>query len=129
VPARDEENLVRLLNVLGFLDAIYRLEPGRRLKPDISHLRSAGPHNLITRCGLLDVVGSVGHGPSYEDLLPHTVEMQVAEGVRIRVLDLATIIALKEELRGEKDLAVMPILRRTLAEKQRILDEPADRKP
>jgi hypothetical protein len=39
---------------------------------------------------------------SYEDLLPHTIEMDMGEGVRVRVLDLATIIALKEELAGEK---------------------------
>jgi predicted nucleotidyltransferase len=56
---------------------------------------------------------------SYEDLLPHTIEMDMGEGVRVRVLDLATIIALKEELAGEKDLAVLPILRRTLEQKQR----------
>jgi hypothetical protein len=51
---------------------------------------------------------------SYEDLLPHTIEMETGGGVRVRVLDLATIIALKEELAGEKDNAVLPILRRTL---------------
>ncbi|MGB6942426.1 MAG: hypothetical protein WBE37_08535 [Bryobacteraceae bacterium] len=41
------------------------------------------------------------------------------EGVRIRVLDLETIIALKEELGGEKDRAVLPTLRRTLEERRR----------
>ena len=93
----------------------------------LSHLRSPGHQNLITRHGPLDVLGTIGRGLNYEDILPHSIEMEVAEGLRIRVLDLATIIALKEELRGEKDLAVLPILRRTLIEKQRGLDEPADR--
>jgi predicted nucleotidyltransferase len=65
------------------------------------------------------VLGTIGRGLSYEDLLPHTIEMDMGEGVRVRVLDLATIIALKEELAGEKDLAVLPILRRTLEQKQR----------
>ena len=39
-------------------------------------------------------------------------------GIRVRVLNLETIVALKEELTGEKDRAVLPVLRRTLQEKQ-----------
>ena len=120
VPWRDEENLNQLQRVLESIDAIYRIQPSRRIKPNASYLQSPGHHNLITTLGPLDVLGTIGRGLSYEDLLPHTVEMEVAEGLRIRVLDLPTIIALKEELRGEKDLAVLPVLRRTLEEKQRL---------
>jgi hypothetical protein len=36
-----------------------------------------------------------------------------------RLLDLETVIMLKEELAGEKDRAMLPILRRTLAELRR----------
>jgi hypothetical protein len=119
VPARDEANVARLLRVLDALDAIYRMQPERRLRPDASHLSSPGHHNLITNCGPLDVLGTIGGGLGYEDLLPHTVEMETGGGVRVRVLNLATIVALKEELAGEKDLAVLPILRRTLEQKLR----------
>jgi hypothetical protein len=42
--------------------------------------------------------------------------LDIGEGIRIRVLDLETLIAMKEELGGEKDVAVLPILRRTLSE-------------
>jgi len=119
VPARDEENVAKLLRVLDTIDAIYRMQPGRRLKPDASHLRSPGHHNLITSCGPVDVLGTIGRGLGYEDLLPHTIEMETGGGVRVRVLDLATIIVLKEELAGEKDRAVLPVLRRTLEQKQR----------
>lgn len=114
VPARDEKNLAKLLQALDSLEAIYRMQPSRRLKPDASHLRSPGPHNLITNCGPLDVLGTIGRGLAYEDLLPHTIKMETGGGVRVRVLNLETIIALKEELAGEKDLAVLPILRRTV---------------
>ena len=65
-------------------------------------------------CGPVDVLGTIGHAMDYEDLLPHSVEMDLGEGVRVHVLDLATIVALKEELGQEKDLAVLPLLRRTL---------------
>ena len=119
VPARDEANVARLLRVLDTLDAIYRMQPDRRLTPDASHLSSPGHHNLITNCGPLDVLGTIGRGLRYEDLLPNTIEMETGGGVRVRVLDLATIVALKEDLAGEKDLAVLPILRRTLEQKQR----------
>jgi predicted nucleotidyltransferase len=119
VPARDEENVVRLLRVLEAIDAIYRMQPDRRLKPGASHLRSAGHHNLSTSCGPLDVLGTIGRGLGYEDLLAHTGEMEIGGGVRVRVLNLETIIALKEELAGEKDIAVLPILRRTLEQKER----------
>lgn len=119
VPARDAENIARLLRALDTLDAVYRMQPERRLKPNASHLSSPGHHNLITSCGPLDVMGTIGRGLSYEDLLQDTNEMEVGEGVRVRVLNLERIVALKEELAGEKDLAVLPILRRTLEQKQR----------
>jgi hypothetical protein len=90
------------LRVLESLEAIYRIQPSRRLKPDMSHLRSPGLQNLITRYGPLDVLGTIGRGLTYEDLLPHTVEMKIAAGVYVKVLDLPTIIAIKEELKGEK---------------------------
>jgi hypothetical protein len=118
VHARDEENVAKLVLALSAMDAIYRLQAERRLRPNASHLSSPGHHNLITNCGPLDVLGTIGRGLTYEHLLPHTTEMEVAAGLRVRVLDLPTIITLKEELGGEKDLAVLPILRRTLKQKQ-----------
>ena len=64
---------------------------------------------------LRDTVDGLG----YHDLLPYTTELEIAEGLRIRVLNLEKLIALKEELGGEKDRAVLPILRRTLDEKRK----------
>jgi hypothetical protein len=119
VPARDERNVARLLRVLDTINAIYRMQPDRRLKPGASHLSSTGHHNLITSCGPLDVMGTIGRGLGFEDLLPHITEMEIGGGVRVRVLNLETIVALKEELAGEKDLAVLPVLRRTLEQKEK----------
>jgi len=42
--------------------------------------------------------------------------MLIAEGVRVRILNLETLIEVKEELNGEKDRAMLPLLRRTLEE-------------
>jgi hypothetical protein len=120
VPSSGEENLTRLLRVLESIDAIYRIQPARRLKPEMSHLRSAGHQNLITKFGPLDVLGSIGRGLTYVDLVAHSVEMKIAEGLQVKVLDLPTIIAVKEELKSEKDIAALSILRRTLQEKRRM---------
>ena len=75
--------------------------------------------NLITRMGPLDLLGTIGRDLGYEDLLPHSVALDIGDGLRILVLDLQTLIAIKEELAGEKDRTALPILRRTLEEKQR----------
>jgi predicted nucleotidyltransferase len=119
VHSRDSANVVRILPVLDALDAVFRMQPERRLRPNASHLASTGHLNLITRYGPVDLLGTIGSNLTYEDLFLRSVELDVAEGLRVRVLDLETLIAIKEELAGEKDLAVLPILRRTLEEKRK----------
>ena len=119
VHSRDVSNIERLLPVLESLDAVFRIQPERRLRPNASHLASADHLNLITRYGPLDLLGTIGRNLGYEDLMAHLAEMDIGEKLRIRVLDLETIIGIKEELGGEKDRAVLPILRRTLDEKRK----------
>ena len=118
VPARDDENIANLARVLEALGASYRTHPGRQIKPSVSHLSSPGHHSLMTNCGPLDVLGTIGRGLEYQALLPHTVEMQLGQDLQVLVLTLEILIALKEELGSEKDLAVLPVLRRTLEKKQ-----------
>ena len=119
VHSRDDANISRLMPVLESLDAIFRIQPHRRLKPDVTHLSGPGHLNLITHYGPLDLLGAIGHDLTYQDLLPDSSEMDIGEGVRIRVLNLEKLIAIKEELGGEKDRAMLPILRRTLEEKRK----------
>ncbi len=47
------------------------------------------------------------------------MELKVGAGLSVRVLDLATLIKVKEEVAHEKDRAVLAVLRRTLEEKSR----------
>jgi predicted nucleotidyltransferase len=119
VHSREAANVDRILPVLEALDAIFRMQPERRLKPNASHLASPGHLNLMTRYGPLDLLGTIGRDLGYQDLISHSAELAISEGLRIRVLDLETLIALKEELGGEKDRAMLPILRRTLEEKRK----------
>lgn len=117
VHSRTDENIARLFAVLESLDAVFRIQPERRPKPARSHLAGTGHLNLITRHGPLDVLGSIGSGLTYVELIPHSAEMEIGEGLRARVRDLETLIEIKEGLGGAKDLATLPILRRTLEEK------------
>ncbi|HXG09438.1 MAG TPA: hypothetical protein VNK04_06585 [Gemmataceae bacterium] len=125
VHSRASENLTRLLTALQELDAYYREHPDRRLRPGLSHLASAGHQLLMTRAGPLDLLGTVSRDRGYEELLPHTVEVQVGEDLKVRLLDLRTLIALKEETARDKDQAVLAVLRRTLEEKTRDQDHEA----
>jgi predicted nucleotidyltransferase len=119
VHSRDSQNLERVLRVLDSLDAHYRIQPERRLRPNASHLSSIGHQSLIGRLGPFDILGHIGNGRTYQDLVGHTVEIDLGDGLKVRVLDLETHIAVKEEVGGEKDIAALPVLRRTLAEKKK----------
>ena len=109
----------RLLEALAEMEACYRTHPEKRLKPDESHLSGAGHQLLMTRFGPLDVLGLIGIGRDYADLLPHTVEVRFSDGLTVRLLDLETLIQTKQEAAGEKDLPVLAILRRVQAEQTR----------
>ena len=80
---------------------------------------STGHQNLITKYGPLDLLGTIGNDLGYEELVPRSTEMLIAEGVRVRILNLETLIEVKEQLNGEKDRAMLPLLRRTLKENER----------
>lgn len=116
VHSTEAANVERVLAALAELDAVYRAQPELRLRPNASHLNSPGHQLLITRLGPLDLLGSIGNRRAWRDLLPHSTELKIGPGVAVRVLDLETQIAVKEEVGGEKDLAVLPVLRRTLEE-------------
>lgn len=117
VHSTSETNLARLMAALDSLDACYRFQTERRLRPQLSHLASPGHQLLMTRCGPLDLLESIGQGHTHGDLIRETVPIQIAEGLTVQVLELARLIAVKEETAADKDQAMLPILRRTLREK------------
>jgi predicted nucleotidyltransferase len=119
VHSTDPENVARLLDALEGLDAYYRIQPERRFRPNASHLTSPGHQLLLTKYGPLDLLGRIGNGRSYDDLLPHAVLMDFNGGLRIRVLDVETQIAVKEETGREKDLPGLLLLRHVLEESRK----------
>ena len=119
VHARTPENVDRLLEALKSLGATSRSHPGRMVVPGRADLASGGHQLLHTVHGPLDLLGSVGLGRGYTELIASSAELELAPDLKIRVLSLETLIELKEELAHEKDLAVLPLLRRTLQERNR----------
>ena len=115
VPARNPENLVRLVAALSEIDARYRDLTERILRPNVEGLTGPGHHLLLTTCGPVDVLGTIGLGDGYDQLLADVVERKIGDH-RVRTLGLASLIRSKEAAGRDKDLAVLAILRRTLEE-------------
>jgi len=119
VHSQEDKNLNRLVTALMKLKAIYREQPERGLKPKKEHLHSPGHHLLITKEGLLDILGAIGMGVGYDELIDKTDKFKLGSEMELNILNLKTIIEIKEQLGNEKDKAVLPILKRTLSEKSK----------
>jgi hypothetical protein len=119
VHSREPSNLKRLFKALEELGAYYRDPAGRIIKPKEYDLSSPGHQLLMTKGGPLDLLGEIGRGRDYKELLKNTVSLTISENLKVRLLNLETLIETKEETGQEKDKAVLPILRRTLEEKKR----------
>lgn len=113
VPALSPDNIAALEKALPALGATYRERP--ELSPDTATLATRGHQLLATSAGPLDVLEAIGHDEGFDDLQAHAVTVE-AWHLRIRVLDLASLIRIKEHVGHEKDKAVLPILKRTLEE-------------
>jgi hypothetical protein len=114
---KSPENLARLLAALRELKARYRDPAGRHIEPDTEKLAALRLHLLLTELGPLDVLGSIGNGLTYQDLVGRTIQYQLGES-QVRVLELAAVIETKEQANRDKDRATLPVLRQTLAMKR-----------
>ncbi len=105
----DPENVEKLMATLAQLDARVRDLAGRDIEPDPSVLRGTGQVKLMTSQGPLDLLCRLHDGRDYGALLPHTIE--VSDGsLRLRILDLATLIEIKSGTGRVRDQLVLPLL-------------------
>ena len=100
----DPENLDRLAKVLAALDARYR-EHG-----DLRPTRN----DLAADSGPFDVLGVIGGGKRYDDVVGSARQMSVGD-LSIKVLSLAALIEDKKAIGRDKDLAVVKLLEAVLA--------------
>jgi hypothetical protein len=119
VYARTSGNIGRLLPLPAEIDAIFRIQPDRRFRPEETHLSGSGHMNLLTTFGPIDLLATIGEGLTYEDLLSQSASRDIGEGRRVCVLTLECLIDLKSQSKSAKDTAVIPILRQTLIERNR----------
>jgi hypothetical protein len=101
----DPAEILRLLAVHGVEFVVVEMCEGHQL--------------LTTMHGDLYCLGTVGDGQSYEDLLDRAPELDLGNGVVVRVIELSALIELKEKAGRPKDLAVLPVLRATFEEVRR----------
>ncbi len=100
--------------VVGMTAGILHGAPVTTIDLDVVHRRS--PENVAR---LLRVLGTIDEDRGYEELLAHTVEMRLSDGLAVHVLSLPALIEAKQRAGRAKDLAALPVLRVTLEEIER----------
>jgi hypothetical protein len=105
----DPENVGKLARLLCELDARVREPADREIEPDPEALRGTGQVRLSTSRGPLDLLCRLHDGRDYADLLPHT-EVLTDGALRLRVLDLPTLIAIKSDTGRARDRLMLPVL-------------------
>jgi hypothetical protein len=110
------ENVSRLMQLLSSLNAYIREAGDRRLRPDASLFLGQGQIRLSTDLGPLDPLCRLHDGRGYDELLQHS-EVVTDGQIRIRVIDLPTLIEIKSTTGRSKDKLIVPILLALLAER------------
>lgn len=117
---RTRENIARLVQALAPYHPYPRGAPaGLPFQWDEQTLWRGLNFTLETRLGYLDLWGEVAGGGNYETLQAHTVEAELQD-MRVRVVDLETLIRLKRAAGRPKDYEAIAELEslRALQEEQ-----------
>ena len=120
VYSRDRANLTRLVQAVAAHEPYLRgAPPGLPFRFDVETLQSGLNFTLTTRVGHLDLLGEIAGGGTYEQLLDHSIEVQLF-GHTIRCLDLPTLIRVKRAAGRPKDLEAIAELEAILEERKRL---------
>ncbi|WHZ28186.1 MAG: hypothetical protein OJF51_002984 [Nitrospira sp.] len=104
VYGRSPQNLDRLASCLAPHHPYLRGAPeGLPFQLDVETLQRGLNFTLITDAGALDLLGEITGGGSYEDLLPHTIEIDLFD-VSCRCITLSRLIEIKRAAGRPKDL-------------------------
>jgi predicted nucleotidyltransferase len=105
--ARNTANLERIVGALKPFKPYLRGAPkGLPFDWSVATLRAGLNFTLTTTSGDIDLLGEIIGGGTYEDLLPHTIELTIF-GWETRVLDLPWLIRVKRAAGRPKDLEVI----------------------
>jgi predicted nucleotidyltransferase len=119
---RTPENLSRIVTALGPFSPYPRgAPPGLPFIWDRRTVDFGLNFTLDTSLGLIDLLGEITGGGRYEDLLPHTVRLEVF-GVSCLCLDLETLIRVKRAAGRPKDFEAIAELEAIVEEKRNLPD-------
>ncbi len=105
VYARDHENIARLVQAVAPLDPYLRdAPPELPFVFDAATIKNGLNFTLTTKLGDLDLLGEIIGGKTYEDLLPHSDEIEVF-GAKCLCVGLEKLIHLKRAAGRPKDFA------------------------
>jgi hypothetical protein len=116
-PASDRQNVERLASALRELGA--RLRPtegavGVEFSIDGATLSGAETWTLTTSAGDLDIAFTPAGTRGYDDLRREASDVRLDRSLVVSVASLRDVIRSKEAAGRDKDLAQLPLLRRTL---------------
>ncbi|MBI1784470.1 hypothetical protein HYR69_04940 [Candidatus Sumerlaeota bacterium] len=115
---RTRENFEKLAAALDPLSPYLRgAPPGLPFKWDADTLERGLNFTLTTTMGDLDVLGEIAGGGGYDQILPHSIEVEIL-GHQCRCLDLLTLIRVKRAAGRVKDLEAIAELEALWEEKQ-----------
>lgn len=118
VYARDEKNCRKLVDLLQPHQPYLRGVPrGLPFRWDLQTIQAGLNFTLTTTLGDIDLLGEVTGGGKYEDLLPHTAEVEFS-GARCRLVKLEKLIYLKRAAGRTKDLEMLAQLEALLEERE-----------
>ena len=119
VHARGEANLERLVAALEPFNPYLRGAPaGLPFDWSVATLRRGRNFTLTTAVGYIDLLGEITGGGTYEDLLPHTIQVELF-GHTCRCLALPWLIKTKQAAGRPADREAVAELEALLEERER----------
>ena len=115
---RSKPNISRIVHALKSIQPYLRgAPPGLPFDWSAETIEKGLNFTLITSLGALDLLGEIVGGGGYEQLLPQTIEVEIA-GVKCLCLGLQRLIDVKRAAGRPKDLEVVAELEQILSETQ-----------
>ncbi|HMF56488.1 MAG TPA: hypothetical protein VK619_09100 [Pyrinomonadaceae bacterium] len=119
VYSRTSENISRIVHALTPYNPYLRgAPPGLPFSLDEQTIASGLNFTLTTSLGALDLLGEITGGGGYDDLLPHSILLQIY-GVECMCLGIEHLIYVKHAAGRAKDLEVTAELEAILQERGR----------
>jgi predicted nucleotidyltransferase len=115
VYARDADNLRRLKEALEPHEPYLRgVEPGLPFVLDEDTLRRGLNFTLVSKLGDLDLLGEIVGGGGFEDLIEHSIEIELF-GIHCHCIGLRKLIEVKRAAGRPKDLEALAELEELLS--------------